>query len=316
VNQPPDAPKVSVCVITYNQAKYIGQCLQSLVEQKTNFEFEVIVGDDRSTDETPRIVHDFAKRYPQIIRPILHTSHVGGTKNNLAVHSLARGEYVAHVDGDDVAFPGKLQRQASFLDDNHECVVVWHRLETFNDAGTIRYVGLARLEEVIDTAHITQSDFLRYGTLGYPSSMMYRRANGPDFSAWIGDVLDFSMSVELLRSGYAVNLNEVLGGYRHNVNVASLSKTQQRRAPGSILFAKHLRTMLDAMPSERGNIFVNATTHLLADVKHRRPTALLFLELVIRSFTPRELVGLPAHVRGMMKLRTVPPTSSSGSSHR
>ena len=53
-------PKVSVCVITYNQGKYIRQCLQSIVDQKTDFDFDIVVGDDLSTDETPEILREFA----------------------------------------------------------------------------------------------------------------------------------------------------------------------------------------------------------------------------------------------------------------
>src|SRR4051812_33860573 len=57
-------PKVSVCVITHNHAKFIGQCLQSILDQAVSFDFEVIVGDDASTDGTRDIVLDFAARYP------------------------------------------------------------------------------------------------------------------------------------------------------------------------------------------------------------------------------------------------------------
>ena len=57
-------PKVSVCVVTYNQEKYIRQCLQSIVDQETDFDFEVIVADDCSTDRTSCIVQEFADKYP------------------------------------------------------------------------------------------------------------------------------------------------------------------------------------------------------------------------------------------------------------
>ena len=117
--------KVSVCVVTYNQERYIAECLQSLVDQETNFNFEVIVSDDCSTDRTPEIIKDFQRRYPNIIKPILHKKNMGAYKNFIFVHKQAKGKYVAHMDGDDYALPGKLQIQADYLDHNAECNIVW-----------------------------------------------------------------------------------------------------------------------------------------------------------------------------------------------
>ena len=119
---PAGRPKMSVCVITYNQERYIGQCLQSLVEQKTDFDFEVIVGDDCSTDGTLAVVQEFVNRYPDIVRTILQPTNTGGSKNYLQVHAAAIGTYVAHVDGDDYALPGKLQAQAEVLEDRKSVV--------------------------------------------------------------------------------------------------------------------------------------------------------------------------------------------------
>ncbi len=61
---------VSVLCATYNQEKYIRQCLEGFVMQKTNFPFEVIVNDDASTDKTPKIIQEYADKYPNIIKPI------------------------------------------------------------------------------------------------------------------------------------------------------------------------------------------------------------------------------------------------------
>ena len=61
-------PKVSVCVITFNHEKYIRQCLQSIVDQETNFDFEVIVGDDCSKDGTREVVQEFAGKYLTIFQ--------------------------------------------------------------------------------------------------------------------------------------------------------------------------------------------------------------------------------------------------------
>src|SRR5450759_3411095 len=72
---PEKIPKVSVCVVTYNQEKFIRQCLQSIVDQETDCDFEVIVGDDCSTDGTRDIVREFAERYPTMIKVILQDTN-------------------------------------------------------------------------------------------------------------------------------------------------------------------------------------------------------------------------------------------------
>ncbi|MFZ1246737.1 MAG: glycosyltransferase, partial [Azonexus sp.] len=120
-------PKASVCVITYNQEAYIRECLQSIVDQMTDFDFEVIVGDDCSCDGTREAVIEFAERYPGKIVPLLYPHKVGGTQNFISVHNRAAGKYVAHIDGDDIALPGKLQAQVNYLEAHPDCSVVWHR---------------------------------------------------------------------------------------------------------------------------------------------------------------------------------------------
>jgi len=60
---------VSIKCLAYNHEKYIRQCLEGIVSQKTSFEFEAIVHDDASTDNTAKIIHEFEEKYPDIIKP-------------------------------------------------------------------------------------------------------------------------------------------------------------------------------------------------------------------------------------------------------
>ena len=100
-----NSPKVSVCMVTYNQEKYIRQCLQSIIDQKTNFDFEVLVSDDCSTDSTRKIILEFASNYPKIVKPRFRERNVGALENFVLIHNAARSEYVAHCDGDDLFLP-------------------------------------------------------------------------------------------------------------------------------------------------------------------------------------------------------------------
>ena len=69
--------KVSVCIVTYNQANFIGRAIESALNQKTNFEFEILVGDDCSTDGTQDIIKQYAQQYPNRVIPVLQSKNLG-----------------------------------------------------------------------------------------------------------------------------------------------------------------------------------------------------------------------------------------------
>ncbi|UJF23142.1 glycosyltransferase family 2 protein [Shewanella sp. OMA3-2] len=219
-------PKVSVCVVTYNHSKYLAKCLQSIIDQKTSFKFEIIVGEDCSTDDTKEILADFYSRYPHVIVPIYHSINVGGSENYLAVHKQAVGDYICHVDGDDYCLPGKLESQASYLDSNHDVNLVWHRMGILSaTTGKIKYDNL---NKSICSKKYTQSELMKYITIGLHSSVMYRsecRLNhSPSFP-----VLDYLANVEIIRDGYASFCNdEVYGVYRAGIGIASEGGTTKR----------------------------------------------------------------------------------------
>ena len=195
--------KVSVCVVTYNQKEYLRECLDGLVGQDLNCGYEIIVGDDASTDGTADLVREYAKKFPHLIVPVLHRKNLGPTKNYVSIHERARGEYICHMDGDDVAYPGKLQKQTDCLDGNKDCVLVWHKVNVFNDAGEVTKILHNRLNEIVDVKEITKIDFLKYGMLGAHSSTMYRRSAAPDFKLIKGEVLDYFLIGLILDFGNA-----------------------------------------------------------------------------------------------------------------
>ena len=96
--------EVSVVCLTYNQEKYVGKMLESLVKQKTNFEYEILVHDDASTDDTQKIISDYAEKYPELIRPILQKENQfskGINPNIKFNYPRVRGKYIAYCEGDD-----------------------------------------------------------------------------------------------------------------------------------------------------------------------------------------------------------------------
>lgn len=217
----PNRPKVSVCVITYNQQAVIGECLQSIVDQQTDFEFEVIVGEDCSTDGTRAVVQAFAARYPRLLKPIYQPTNIGsGARNFRTVHQAARGHYVAHVDGDDLMLPGKLQAQVDILDANPDVAFAAH---------AVRIVGSNHVLGS-DTRYPRRGDvydLLRLGTYFAHSSVMYRRDSG-GVEHFPEQVIDYYMHIERAVRG-AIHLDKrVFGAYRYHAS--GLSGSPERAA--------------------------------------------------------------------------------------
>jgi len=134
-------PLVSVCCVTYNHAQYIAEALDSFLMQKTDFDYEIIVGEDNSTDGTKEIVERYAAAYPDLISVIHQDPNVGAIKNQLATFAKARGQYIAICDGDDFwTDDHKLQKQIDFLETNDNFVICSHHTEVIDDHGETVYL--------------------------------------------------------------------------------------------------------------------------------------------------------------------------------
>lgn len=211
-------PKVSVCVITYNQKNYIRHCLQSIVDQETDFDFEVIVGDDCSTDGTRSIVQEFAERYPSLIRPIFQNLNTGGMANYLSVHRAASGEYVCHVDGDDWIYPGKLTKQKKYLDLHKDCTLVAHRMSVWDNC---KQTSITRA----CPERISLQLLLRKHPIFLHSSIMYRRDKLNDIYFLDDTFIDFYVYVAAALRGDIGFINEEFGGYRRNIGLSRKRKS-------------------------------------------------------------------------------------------
>ena len=110
---------VSVVIITYKHENYIRQCLDSVFMQKTNFNFEVIVGEDASPDNTRAILLEYKEKYGDKLVLVLHDKNLGPSGNSRSIQKLVRGRYIASVEGDDFwTDENKLQRQYDVLENN------------------------------------------------------------------------------------------------------------------------------------------------------------------------------------------------------
>lgn len=206
---PPEPPKVSVCVITYNHAKYIARCLQSIVDQETDFRFEIVVGEDHSTDGTLAIVEEFASRHPDKIRLLSNPTNLGGMGNYRLTHGSARGELIAHCDGDDYWQPGKLAAQVGFLDHRAQCSAVFTNSLVITEDGRASGLFSRNVVPLFDTGYlIEKGNFLHHSSLMYRS--LLRSSVMPD----TGNYIDFEVYVRLSRLGPLGFIDQPLTTYR------------------------------------------------------------------------------------------------------
>ena len=129
--------KLSVVTITYNHERFIAQALDSVLAQKVNFEYEIVIGEDCSTDGTLAIILEFQKRYPQRIKVLTSERNIGAMRNFERTISACRGQYVAFLEGDDYwTSTAKLQRQVNFLDTHINHAICCHRVRFCREAGS------------------------------------------------------------------------------------------------------------------------------------------------------------------------------------
>lgn len=129
-----DKPLVSISIATYNQERFIKQCVHSILQQETSFDFEILIGEDDSSDGTRALCEDLAQAYPETISLILHhrenlitiNGRPTGRFNFLYNLSQCRGKYIALCEGDDYwTDPYKLQKQVDLLEKRKDCALVF-----------------------------------------------------------------------------------------------------------------------------------------------------------------------------------------------
>lgn len=121
---------VSVIVTTYGHENYIKRALDSILMQKVNFKYEVLVGEDCSPDHTRAILKGYAEKYPDKFIMVYRDKNIGGRKNGQDLLKRSRGKYLASLEGDDFWIcENKLQIQIDFLENNLDVIATAHRVK-------------------------------------------------------------------------------------------------------------------------------------------------------------------------------------------
>ncbi len=213
----PHTPIVSVCMPMYNASSYLRECIDSVLEQ-TFTDFELLIADDGSTDDSVAIVKSYAD--PRI-RLICRQHDYIATLNCLI--DEARGKYIARMDADDVMLPSRLQRQVAYMDAHPEVDVVGGGcVNVYNPQDTI-FTPIVNRDLCLE-------DFLKGCCISHPTACLRKSAlKGQHYSFDYKYAEDYYLWVQLIISGKCIrNLSDILIKYRKGTHqISELHQKQQ-----------------------------------------------------------------------------------------
>lgn len=197
----PKKPVVSVCVQAYNHERYIRKCLDGILEQDLELDFEILLGEDDSKDNTRKICLEYSQKYPDKIKLFLHDR-----ANNIAINGSAtgrfsliynlfnaKGQYIALCEGDDYWInKDKLKTQLSFFERNTWCSMVYHSALVVNDVDF--QLGVTG---VFNKSFKTAEEFILRGDIP-TSSMFFNKEIIDDLPEWFCEVPGGDFGISLL----------------------------------------------------------------------------------------------------------------------
>lgn len=164
--------KVSVTLLSYKHAKYIRQCLDSILAQKVNFRYEIIVGEDCSEDGTKEILLEYKEKYPDIFVLVLNEKNQGAARNAYNIAKLCRGQYVSGGESDDYWIDeNRMQKEVDFLDTHPEYMAVFSNYVNVDHNGDHPYISMLMWQV---NKKYEMKDYLHYGMVLHGNTSMVR----------------------------------------------------------------------------------------------------------------------------------------------
>jgi len=210
--------KLSILLITFNQAKYIKQCIEGILIQDIPYEFELIVADDFSNDATLKIIKESVNGKVKNLRILESTLNHGISKNYQRALYACEGEYIAVIEGDDYwTDPERLKKHISFLDKHQECVLSMNRFSIYyQESGKF-----LNKEWVSSEGHqyLTTSQMAMGNKLGNLSACVFRKSQIDKIKPDLFDLelADWMLGMVLSENGPIAILKEIMSVYRvHN----------------------------------------------------------------------------------------------------
>lgn len=242
-------PFVSIAIISYNQRDYLEKCLKSALSQ-TYPNLEIVVSDDASSDGSWELIQEYVALSPGIIRGIRNEKNLGLIGNREVNLANTRGEFIAWLDADDLAYPQRIERQVDYLLRNPAYSACYFNMDIYRGSErtdqTVYGTGRSALEGDQKTL-IREENFVMSSAIMYDASAIgrrgYRSIRGATFSDW-------QFFVNLGKAGKIGFIDDVLGAYRRHSSAATASSkniksgVRQRRELA-------LNAMLEQIPEEK-----------------------------------------------------------------
>lgn len=277
--------KISVSIITYNHEKFIEKCLQGVIDQRlpAGWDYEILIGEDKSTDGTLRICEKFESKYPQIVRILRRSKNLGMTQNWRSTIQECKGRYIAICEGDDYWTDSlKLQKQVDFLEENLHysgCFTNALILDEVNGKPEKRYI-----EHTKDKTY-SLKEVVRSGGGFFPTASLLFRNKLGELPSFFLDVKSADRALALLLSnlGEIYLLNEITCVYRkHDSGIfTSIENDDSKRLEIDLSNMDLLRKI---------NEFTNR--------KHER-----IINIILSNYSQRILVKYPKELTNPLRSR-------------
>ncbi|MDO7172724.1 glycosyltransferase [Mariniflexile sp. AS56] len=212
---------VSIFLLTYNQEHFIAQTIESILMQKTNFNFQIVIGEDCSTDSTRAICETYANKHSNKIKllPALE-KNIGLIANYMRTIKACDGKYIAICDGDDYWIDeDKLQKQVDFLEENSDYSIVYSKLQKLFPDGTFR-------ESVAKHSRLSNGfdDLIFENVIPSVTALFRNKQNSGDLPSWILNFPygDWPTYLWTLKDGSKIHfINDVTAVYRMQIGVSA-----------------------------------------------------------------------------------------------
>lgn len=205
--------KVSVLMLTYNQEHYINEAIRSVMLQETNFPFELVIGNDASTDATGKICEDWQQRYPEQIVLFDRKKNLGLQQNFIQTYAYCRGQYIAICEGDDFwTDKRKLQIQADFLDTHPDYTTCFHRVINYYEERGTKSLSNGGQKQETDILDLARSNYISN------VSVLFRRGLFGELPEWFARVSTYDYAMHLLNAQYGKihYMNRPMAVYRQH----------------------------------------------------------------------------------------------------
>lgn len=223
--------KVSIIMLVYNHERFIEQALDSVLMQQVNFDYELIIGEDASTDHTKIIINKYEEKFQGKLNAIFREENVGTIRNLLDCLRRCQGEYIAFLEGDDYwTDKFKLQKQVDFLEKNPQYSTVAHNYKIVNLSDEFMGHGLQN-QSVYE---FDKRDLEQFKLPSQTSTLLIRNISSQVLKedikiinkyAWLpGDRIFF---LSLLKRGKIAILPEVMSAYRYYIEADGTNWSSQ-----------------------------------------------------------------------------------------